>query len=185
MNMLTRGTDSENTIFPSFIIQALAGFEAKAETQEQQLQAKQFLDCLFPLDFGSHQDVTAYLIDYCHLVAYFADGQHCGLQAPKHFIAYSGERDKPSQIVFRDGKGSHVELSLSATQPSGLNQVWIEDIQLESCAELPQTQDHVAVMRHWVSLVKGACGLPLLCSETKEYHGKNREDYILDESFTR
>ena len=49
---------------------------------------RDFLDQTFPLNHGSHKDVTAYGLYYQHLVAYFADGSCTGLAKPSQFCAF-------------------------------------------------------------------------------------------------
>lgn len=67
-----------------FIAEAVFAVEAvSAEQQsEKQVKAKQLLDRMFPLENGSHQDVSSYVIDYRHVLAYFKDGTHSGLKSP-------------------------------------------------------------------------------------------------------
>ncbi|MGR5541944.1 hypothetical protein ACPV5V_25675, partial [Vibrio campbellii] len=111
MNMLTMNTTSYQNKKKPFIAEAVVAVETLAAeaTDQKSCQGKQILDELFPLENGSHQEVSAYMIDYRHLVAYFKDGSHTGLRHPKHFVAYNGEKEAPCSILMRDGEGSHVE----------------------------------------------------------------------------
>lgn len=188
MNMLTIDkTEIQNNDMP-FIAEAVFAVEKMDSTQtsEKQVKAKQLLDRLFPLEEGSHQEVTAYVIDYRHVMAYFKDGRHSGLKHPKHFVAFSGEKESPASILFRDGKGSHVELTFGKQKGTGCVQlVQIADIQLETCTMFPQGTSEVAAMRHWISLVQGdEKGKPRACTEEKEYTAKNGDDYQLDCCYT-
>lgn len=188
MNMLTIDkTEIQNNDMP-FIAEAVFAVEKmdSKQTSEKQVKAKQLLDRLFPLEEGSHQDVTAYVIDYRHVMAYFKDGRHSGLKHPKHFVAFSGEKESPASILFRDGTGSHVELTFGKQKGTGCVQlVQIADIQLETCTMFPQGTSEVAAMRHWISLVQGdEKGKPRACTEEKEYTAKNGDDYQLECCYT-
>ena len=188
MNMLTF---DKNEIQPQnrpFIAEAVFAVETIKANQvsEKQLKAKQLLDRLFPLESGSHQEVTAYIIDYRHVMAYFKDGSHSGLKHPKHFVAYMGEKEDPCSILFRDGAGSHVEVTFGYHKGTGcIELVEIEDIQLETCTTFSQEMAAMAAMRHWISLVKGdGQGRQAACREEKEYTAKNGDDYQLQSCYT-
>ncbi|MEF1292123.1 hypothetical protein [Vibrio sp. M260118] len=188
MNMLTFDkTEIQNQNKP-FIAEAVFAVETinAKQTSEKQTRAKQLLDRLFPLESGSHKDVTAYVIDYRHVMAYFKDGSHSGLKHPKHFVAYIGEKEQPSSILFRDGTGSHVEVAFAKLKGTGcIELVSIDDIQLETCTTFPQELDCMAAMRHWISLVKGdEKGKPRAYTEEKEFTAKNGDDYSLECCYT-
>lgn len=190
MNMMTFDKTEIQQQQKSFIAEAVFAVETISanQQQEKQLKAKQLLDRLFPLENGSHQDVTSYVIDYHHVLAYFKDGRHSGLKHPKHFVAYNGAKEMPCSILFRDGEGSHMEVMLGCQRGTGcLELVEINDILLETCTMLSVTGDTESDstgLRHWVSLVKGdERGKPQACSEDKEYTAKSGEDYCLDCSF--
>ncbi|WP_306331471.1 hypothetical protein [Vibrio injensis] len=191
MNMLTFDkTNIQSTQHP-FIAEAVFAVETTSANQqrERQVKAKQLLDRLFPLESGSHQEVTSYVIDYHHVLAYFKDGRHSGLKHPKQFVAFTGSKDQPCSILFREGDGSsHVELLLGCLRGTGcVELVEIEDIQLETCTTFSQQiNDHTAntAIRHWISLIKGnAHGKAQACSEDKEYTAKSGEDYCLSYAF--
>lgn len=196
MNMLTHDKSHTSSIQQPFIAEAVFAVETtKGDQQtEKQSKAKQLLDRLFPLAEGSHQDVTSYVIDYHHVLAYFKDGQSSGLQQPKQFVAYVGSKEQPCAILFREGDGSHVELQLGCSQGTGcLELVNIDDIQLESCTRFePQhgfessSQSYPSTaIRHWLSLLKnGGNGKANASCEDKEYTAKNGEDYTLSYAFT-
>ncbi|MGF1754297.1 hypothetical protein L4C33_11935 [Vibrio makurazakiensis] len=189
MNMLTFDKTEIAQQNKPFIAEAVFAVETISSNQqnEKQIKAKQLLDRLFPLENGSHQDVTSYVIDYRHILAYFKDGQHSGLKHPKHFVAYMGEKSDPCSILFKDGSGSHLEVMFGCHKGTGcVELVDIDDIQLETCTTFSQipTESSMAAMRHWISLVKGdEKGKPKACSEDKEFTAKGGEDYRLDYSF--
>ncbi|MEZ8805312.1 hypothetical protein AB4453_06555 [Vibrio atlanticus] len=195
MNMLTFDKTEIQKQTKPFIAEAVFAVEtisAKQQT-EKQLKAKQLLDRLFPLENGSHQDVTSYVVDYRHIMAYFKDGQHSGLKHPKQFVAYMGEKCDPDSILFRDSSGSHLEVMFGCHKGTGcIELVDIDDIQLESCTTFGQSpmeavqtnterQGITTAIRHWISLVQGdEKGKPKACSEDKEFRAKSGEDYCLN-----
>ncbi|MCG9580330.1 hypothetical protein L1D13_16170 [Vibrio tubiashii] len=188
MNMLTFDKTEIQKQNKPFIAEAVFAVETINANQasEKQVKAKQLLDRLFPLENGSHKEVTAYVIDYRHVMAYFKDGSHSGLKHPKHFVAYMGEKEDPTSILFRDGTGSHVEVTFGNHKGTGcIELIDIEDIQLETCTTFPQEMAEMAAMRHWISLVKGdEKGKPRACTEEKEYTAKNGDDYQLECCYT-
>lgn len=190
MNMLTFDKTEIHQHNKPFIAEAVFAVETISASQqrEKQMQAKQLLDRLFPLESGSHKAVTSYVIDYHHVLAYFKDGRHSGLMHPKQFVAYTGEKEQPCAILFRDGSGSHVEVLLGCQKGTGCIELMeIEDIQLETCTILSQdVNDRMPSvgMRHWISLLKGdKRGKPQACNEDKEYTAKSGEDYCLNYGF--
>lgn len=188
MNMLTFDkTEIQNQNRP-FIAEAVFAVETINANQasEKQTKSKQLLDRLFPLENGSHKNVTAYVIDYRHVMAYFKDGSHSGLKHPKHFVAYTGSKETPASLLLRDGTGSHVEVTFGHHKGTGcVELVCIDDIQLETCTMFPHEMGEMSAMRHWISLVKGdEKGKPQACTEEKEYTAKNGEDYQLGCCYT-
>jgi len=187
MNMQTFENNEIQTNSTSVIASAVFAVEAiKAEqAQEKQMKSKQLLDRLFPLENGSHSDVTEYVIDLRHVLAFFKDGSHSGLKHPKHFVAFTAEKEQPHSILFRDGNGSHMEVIFGRQKGTGcVEYIEIDDIQMETCTTFPQA-DASSAMRHWISLVKGdKKGKPNACTEDKEYTAKNGDDYRLDCCYT-
>lgn len=70
------------------------------------------LDQYFALQSGSHKDVKEYVIYFRHIMAFFADGTHCGLAQPKQFVAFAGHKDTPASIVLKENN-VHIELVLN------------------------------------------------------------------------
>ncbi|TFH93272.1 MULTISPECIES: hypothetical protein [Vibrio] len=188
MNMLTIDKTEIQKQDKPFIAEAVFAVEKtnSKQSSEKQTKAKQLLDRMFPLENGSHQEVTAYMVDYRHLVAYFKDGTHSGLKSNKQFVAYSGEKEEPTSILFRDGTGSHVELTFGRNKGTGcVELIEIDDIQLETCTMFPQESSEISAMRHWISVVRGdEKGKPKACTETKAYTAKSGEDYDLECCYT-
>jgi malate synthase len=75
------------------------------------LNPSEILDQDFPLQNGSHKDVKEYVIYFCHMMAFFEDGSHCGLAYSKQFVAFSGHKEKPESIVLK-GNNRLVEVIL-------------------------------------------------------------------------
>ena len=160
MNMLNFDKKDIQQQERPFIAEAVFAVEAvSAEQQsEKQVKAKQLLDRMFPLENGSHQDVSSYVIDYRHVMAYFKDGTHSGLKSPKHFVAYTGEKEDPKSILFKDESGSHVEVMFGCHKGTGCVELMdIDDIQLETRTTFsPELIGNApTAMRHWISLIKG------------------------------
>jgi malate synthase len=77
------------------------------------LEPSEILDQHFALQNGSHKDVKQYLVYYCHIMAFFADGSHCGLAQPKQFVAFLGCKETPESIVLKENN-VHIELVLNS-----------------------------------------------------------------------
>ena len=147
---------------------------------EKIAKAKLFIDRLFPLSSGSHQDVSSYVVYYQHLLAFFADGSHSGLRQPKQFVAFNGTKDAPSAIVLQD-KDYHVELSFDRCGMIGAKDVAnLEDIQIEASSSMlmDTTEVRSAASRHWLSLLH--VGMPSANdTQDKLFTAKDGSDYDL------
>lgn len=75
-------------------------------------ESYKMLDQHFALQNGSHKDVKQYIVYFNHIMAFFADGSHCGLQQSKQFVAFLGCKESPESIVLKDNN-VHVELVLN------------------------------------------------------------------------
>ncbi len=75
-------------------------------------EPSEILDQHFALQNGSHKNVKQYVIYFRHIMAFFADGSHCGLAQPKQFVAFAGYKDTPESIVLKENS-VHVELVLN------------------------------------------------------------------------
>jgi hypothetical protein len=72
---------------------------------------KEFLDAQFPLNEGSHRDVTQYCVYYKGLVAHLKTGRCVALANPGQFTDYGGEKGCPTSIVFCNAE-QQIELQL-------------------------------------------------------------------------
>ena len=141
--------------------------------------AKQYLDEHCPLDNGSHMQATHYVVYYNHLMAFFADGSHCGLKSPKQFIALSGHKEDPTAILLRKQDGLHVEINFNRKGDIGqIDAAHIDDIQVETPLNLNEgTQSQL--QRIWMSFVTGVQHALCNQSSRKQFTAKDGSDYDL------
>jgi malate synthase len=147
-------------------------------THCQQLDiAKQYLDEHCPLDHGSHLQVTHYVVYYNHLMAFFADGSHCGLKYPKQFVALCGHKDDPTALLLKKTDGLHIEMAFNRCGDAGKSDnAHIDDIQVETpLSSLEQSPQSNAFTRLWMSFLHGVQHAP--CA--KHYTAKDGKDYLL------
>ena len=127
--------------------------------------AKDFLDEQFPLNTGSHHEVTSYLVYYQHLLAFFADGTECGLKDPCQFVAFDGSKNSPTYLLLKNN-GLHIGLHIDRTGEIGATDIaGIDDIQMESAlttimdfedsVSTVDSNDKVEAYRNWLGLMRG------------------------------
>ena len=63
---------------------------------------RNLLDLAVPLKDGSHNDVIDYRVYYQHLMVTLQDGRCMGMKSPVNFVAYDGEKESPSSILFKN-----------------------------------------------------------------------------------
>jgi malate synthase len=144
--------------------------------------AKQFLDEHCPLDSNSHLQATHYVVYYNHLMAFFADGSHCGLKHPKQFVALCGHRDDPTAILLKKSDELHVEIAFNRCGNTGKQDVaHIDDIQIETqLSALDNQHSQPQLKRLWMSFVSGVQHALCETSGTKQYTAKDGSDYQLN-----
>ncbi|WP_283627222.1 malate synthase [Shewanella baltica] len=160
--------------------EVLAVAQVNVAEHEKIANAKQFLDRLFPLNSGSHQDVGSYVVYYQHLLAFFADGSHSGLRQPKQFVAFNGTKDAPCAILLQD-LGCHVELSFDRNGMIGARDVAnLEDIQIETSLNMivGTQESRSAASRHWLSLLHAGMS-SANDTQDKLFTAKDGSDYNL------
>ena len=128
-------------------------------------KAKAFLDEVFPLENGSHQDVSSYVVYYHHLLAFFDDGSQSGLKQACQLVAVNGQRSEPEAILLRNN-GLHVEIQFDrngvngAKDKANINDILIESalstiIDCEDSVAAVDTEDKIEVYRNWLGLMQG------------------------------
>ncbi len=175
--MHSNATHSQQTEQPldQIIRQQMHAISALNDSHLKQVlnYSKGFLDKVFPLSAGSHQDVRSYVVYYQHLLAFFADGSNSGLANPTQFVALCGSKEKPQSILLCNA-GRHIELVISKQGEHGSHDsAGIEDVLLElSAAGQPQ---------RWFSMIRGQLqqDASTSCQSRACYRAKDGGDYHL------
>ena len=141
MNMpamnLHQAQTNAHALMDQFSTVANIRWQSAFQVMDNDASVMQMLDERFPLDHGSHADVKEYVVYFRHIMAYFADGTHCGLAQPKQFVALCGHIESPDSIVLREND-LHVELKFDRKGKRGSQQnAGIQDVQIEfpTCRE--------------------------------------------------
>ena len=196
-NQIIENTNLNNNAagFDNFINEEVSILKALNEkrTQELMTYSKSFLDKVFPLENGSHQQVSSYVIYYKHLLAFFPDGSKSGLKNPRQFVALSGHKSEPTSIVLKND-GFHVEMIFNKNGSRGMKDLaGIDDIQLETTkanfgSEIA-ANDEETTGKRWFSMIRSddevvydeAGNQQCRCVDvTKAFTDKNGEDYQID-----
>lgn len=130
-----------------------------------QAYARQFLDSVLPLTSGSHTDVSSYQVANSKLVVTLQSGEQVSLIEPEKFVAYNGDEQNPSAILFKNN-GLHIEIKIDPSTPvAKTDPASVADIILESALSAIQdcedsiaavdAEDKTAVYRNWLGLMKG------------------------------
>jgi malate synthase len=128
-------------------------------------KAKAFLDDAFPLESGSHKDVSSYVVYYHHLLAFFDDGSQTGLKQPSQLVAVNGQRSDPEAVLLKNN-GLHVEIHFDRNGQNGvkdkanINDIIIESalsaiIDCEDSVAAVDAEDKIDVYRNWLGLMQG------------------------------
>lgn len=161
MNNLETTTSGTNGLgFDNFIKEEVSILKALNDKRMQELMtySKSFLDKVFPLENGSHQQVSSYVIYYNHLLAFFPDGQKSGLENPSQFVALSGHKSEPTSIVLKND-GFHVEMIFNKNGARGIKDLaGIDDIQVETTKANFGTEtaanDELSTGKRWFSMIR-------------------------------
>ncbi|MGB2079057.1 MAG: malate synthase G, partial [Vibrio sp.] len=125
--------------------------------------AKTFLDENFPLEQGSHHDVSAYCVYFHHLLACFPDGTQTGLAQPCQFVASSNPDVEPTSIVLKNN-GLHIEMivnrqgKIGKTDLAGIDDIHVESaltsiMDFEDSVAAVDPQDKILGYRNWFGLI--------------------------------
>lgn len=152
------------------VIAKTAGLEThkgyNPERGEQVIaKAKEFLDEVFPLETGSHKDVTSYVVYYHHLLAFFDDAHQSGLKQPSQLVAVNGQRSDPEAILLKNN-GLHVEIQFDRNGKNGakdkanINDILIESalstiMDCEDSVAAVDAEDKIEIYRNWLGLMQG------------------------------
>ncbi len=157
--------------------------------------AKNFLDEIFPLAYGSHKQVKSYVVYYQNLLTFFEDGTQSGLLNPKQFVALSGPKYKPESLVFRNDEGFHAEIIFNSCGKRGrIDQANIDDIQVQTNGGsfgdiiLAANDEDDSSCQHWFSMIRGDTQIITTtsghkvcqCIDTnKEFTAKDGDSYFI------
>jgi malate synthase len=153
------------------VIAKTAGLETNkgynaARGEQVIAKAKAFLDDVFPLESGSHKDVSSYVVYYHHLLAFFDDGSQTGLKQPSQLVAVNGQRSDPEAVLLKNN-GLHVEIHFDRNGQNGvkdkanMNDIVIESalsaiIDCEDSVAAVDAEDKIDVYRNWLGLMQGS-----------------------------
>lgn len=131
MNLHQTQANAQPATFGQFTTMANIRWQSAYNMMVNPQLVTQMLDERFPLDNGSHADVKQYVVYFRHVMAFFKDGSHCGLQEPKQFVALCGHKETPESIVLKDN-GLHIEIQFDRNGSRGQTHcAGIQDIQVE------------------------------------------------------
>ena len=130
-NLHSLKLNPSDSVIPQVMATTAGKWHSAFDLFENDLAVFQMLDARFPLQERSHEDVKQYIVYFNHVMVFFADGTHCGLDQSKQFVAFNGSRENPSSILFQEDD-LHVELLFNCTSKKGKqNLAGIEDVQIE------------------------------------------------------
>lgn len=134
--------------------------------------AREFLDRVFPLLDGSHQEVNCYRIEHAKLVAGLANGHWTELCYPKQWLGLTGARQQPASIILRN-HGLHIEIEFDRKGAIGAQDLaGVQDIKLESAVTTimdcedsvaaVDIEDKIDVYHNWLGLIRGDLSVELV-----------------------
>ncbi|MDM3872344.1 malate synthase G [Porticoccus sp. W117] len=127
--------------------------------------AKSFLGSYFPLESGSHNDVTSYAIDSGSLIVTLKNGSQTSLKESEQTVGYCGDAATPTAILLRNNL-LHVEIQIDRSHAIGCeDSAGVKDLLIESalttimdCEDsvaAVDAEDKITVYKNWLGLLKG------------------------------
>jgi len=125
---------------------------------------RKFLDESVPIDQSSWSEISEIKIKDKDLI-FFKGKDEKYLQNDKQFIAFNGEKDKPSNILIKNNN-LHIEISIDSNHAVGkLDKASISDVVVESAVSTiidnedsvaaVDAEDKVRCYQNWLGLMKG------------------------------
>ncbi len=141
-----------------------------ARAQEAVDVVKNFLDKVFPLSGGSHEEVIRYFIKDQALHAYLLSGVCVELVDQQHCVAIepggTGKYAEPRSFVLKNNELHlvvHIDREglLGKRDPAGINDVELEAaptviMDCEDSVAAVDTEDKILVYRNWLGLIQGS-----------------------------
>ena len=126
---------------------------------------RNFLNEATPLNGASWRDARNFSIREGGLSVALSDGRNCGLVNPEKFAGFTGDKNSPDRLLFRNN-GIHIEVLIDAaatigkSDPANISDVWLESAlttiqDFEDSIAAVDAQDKVAAYRNWLGLMKG------------------------------
>ena len=127
--------------------------------------ARRFLDDVVPLNSGSYNAVTRFMVSDDELEVALADGDVTGLADPTQFAGYLGDPAAPTSVLLIN-HGLHIEIQIDpvspigSTDPAGIKDVVLESaittiMDFEDSVAAVDADDKVLGYRNWLGLNKG------------------------------
>lgn len=127
--------------------------------------ARRFLDDVVPLNSGSYNAVTRFMVSDEQLEVALADGDVTGLADPTQFAGYLGDPAAPTSVLLIN-HGLHIEIQIDpvspigSTDPAGIKDVVLESaittiMDFEDSVAAVDADDKVLGYRNWLGLNKG------------------------------
>ncbi len=127
--------------------------------------ARRFLDDAVPLNSGSYNAVTRFMVSEGQLEVALADGDVTGLADPAQFAGYLGDPAAPTSVLLIN-HGLHIEIQIDpvspigSTDPAGIKDVVLESaittiMDFEDSVAAVDADDKVLGYRNWLGLNRG------------------------------
>ncbi|MBD3648583.1 MAG: malate synthase G, partial [Pseudomonadales bacterium] len=127
--------------------------------------AANFLNEIFPLSEGTHQQVTQYSVDGGALKAALEGGAETTLADAGQFAGYLGDEQAPDGVLLKHNN-LHLEIQIDRDDPVGRDhKAGVKDMLMEAAVTTIQdcedsvaavdAEDKTVVYRNWLGLMKG------------------------------